>query len=108
AGTPIASLVAKELECELAEYTPRKQKWEGDEYSELTGSFSRNFAGVEGKRCVIVDDVITSGTTMTETIRFVEENGGEPISAAVIANKSDETVIDGVNINFLVQVIRVE
>ncbi|XGI82909.1 orotate phosphoribosyltransferase-like protein [Halorutilales archaeon Cl-col2-1] len=108
AGTPVASLVAEELGCELADYTPRKQKWTGEEYDSLRGSFSRNFADVGGKKCVIVDDVVTSGTTMTEAIRFVEEKNGDPISAAVLANKSNETVIDGVRINSLIQVVPVE
>ncbi|MDY6776336.1 MAG: orotate phosphoribosyltransferase-like protein [Halobacteria archaeon] len=108
AGTPVASLVAEELGCELADYTPRKQKWTGEEYDSLRGSFSRNFADVGGKKCVIVDDVVTSGTTMTEAIRFVEEKNGKPISAAVLANKSNETVIDGVRINSLIQVVPVE
>ncbi|MDY7081846.1 MAG: orotate phosphoribosyltransferase-like protein [Halobacteria archaeon] len=108
AGVPIATQVAHEFGCELSEYTPRKQKWDEDDYDDLSGSFSRNFADVDGKRCVIVDDVVTSGRTMTEAIRFVDENGGKPMSAVVLANKSEQTAIDGVCINSLVHVVRVE
>lgn len=108
AGVPIATHVAEEFDSRLAEYTPRKQKWSDEEYDDLKGSFSRNFADVEGRRCAIIDDVVTSGRTLTEAIRFVDEQGGKPVSAAVFANKSEETSIDGVRVNSLVHVVRVE
>jgi orotate phosphoribosyltransferase len=109
AGVPIATLVAQEFDARLAEYTPRKQKWEEeDDYDDLSGSFSRNFAEIEGERCVVVDDIITSGRTMTEAVRFVDEKGGTPVGAAVLANKSDRSDIDGVEVKSLVGVIRVE
>ncbi|MDY6780283.1 MAG: orotate phosphoribosyltransferase-like protein [Halobacteria archaeon] len=108
AGVPIATIVAEVFGCDLAEYTPRKQKWEDDDYDDLTGSFSRNFADVDGKNCVVVDDVVTSGKTMTEAIRFVDENGGKTLSAAVLANKSERGSIDGVRVNSLFHVVRVE
>lgn len=108
AGVPLATQVAREFDCDLAEYTPRKQKLGDEDYDDLSGSFSRNFAEVDGRRCVLVDDVITSGRTMTEAIRFVEERGGDPIGAAVLANKTDETTIDGVRVDSLVHIVRVE
>ncbi len=108
AGMPLATLVADEFDAALAEYTPRKQKWSGDDYDDLSGSFSRNFAAVEGSDCVLVDDVVTSGRTMTEAVRFVDENDGNPMSAVVLANKSGEDSIDGVRVNSLLNVVRVE
>jgi len=110
AGMPIATLVAQEFGARLAEYTPRKQKWsdEEDDFDELSGSFSRNFADVEGQLCVLVDDVVTSGRTMTEAVRFVDEKGGTPASACVLANKSGKEAIDGVQVNSLLGVTRVE
>jgi orotate phosphoribosyltransferase len=108
AGVPLATLVAERFDARLAEYTPRKQKWGDDDYEELSGSFSRNFADVDGARCVVVDDVVTSGRTMTEAVRFVEEKGGTPVSAAVLANKSGKTSIDGVEVNSLLGVVRLE
>jgi len=108
AGVPLATLVADEFSARLAEYTPRKQKWGDDDYDDLSGSFSRNFADVHDERCVVVDDVVTTGRTMTEAVRFVEENGGKPVSAAVLANKSGKTSIDGVGGNSLVGVTRLE
>ncbi|MFP4188386.1 MAG: orotate phosphoribosyltransferase-like protein [Halobacteria archaeon] len=108
AGVPLATLVADEFDARLAEYTPRKQKWGDDDYDDLSGSFSRNFADVQDARCVVVDDVVTTGRTMTEAVRFVEENGGTPVSAAVLANKAGKTSIDGVEVNSLVGVVRLE
>lgn len=109
AGVPLATLVAQEFDARLAEYTPRKQKLKDeDDYDDLSGSFSRNFAEIEDERCVVVDDVITSGRTMTEAVRFLDEQGGTPVGAAVLANKSDKSKIDGVEVKSLVGVIRVE
>ncbi|MFP4631960.1 MAG: orotate phosphoribosyltransferase-like protein [Halobacteriota archaeon] len=108
AGMPLATLVAQEFDASLAEYTPRKQKWSGDDYDDLSGSFSRNFGAVEGRRCVVVDDVVTSGRTMSEAVRFVDEREGEPVGAAVLVNKSGEDSIDGVRVRSLLRVFRVE
>jgi len=110
AGVPLATLVADVFDARLAEYTPRKQKWSDgdDDFDELSGSFSRNFSDVDGARCVVVDDVVTSGRTMTEAVRFVDEKGGTPVGAAVLVNKSGKTAIDGVAVNSLFDVVRVE
>jgi orotate phosphoribosyltransferase len=62
-GVPLASLMAEEFGTDLAifhsHYDPADDK-------HLKGDFSGNFSSVRGKKCVIVDDVITSGYTMME------------------------------------------
>ncbi|MFB6283811.1 MAG: orotate phosphoribosyltransferase-like protein [Halobacteria archaeon] len=110
AGVPIATLVAQEFESDLIEYTPRKQKWsDGDEdMDDLSGSLSRNFSDVEDRDVVIVDDVVTTGTTMKEAIKFVDDNGGNPLTAAVVANKTEKQVFNGVKVGSLIHVVRVD
>ena len=107
AGVPLATVVARELETDLAAYTPRKHQWEEGDIEDLGGSFSRNFSTVEGRECFIVDDIITSGTTMGETIDAISEQGGTPVAGAVIADKQGVERLDGVPIDSLLQVIRV-
>jgi orotate phosphoribosyltransferase len=107
AGVPLATVVANELATDLATYTPRKHQWEEGDMADLGGSFSRNFAQVEGRNCFVVDDTVTSGTTMTEAVDAVREAGGDPVACGVLADKQGLGDVDGVPIEALLQVIRV-
>ena len=107
AGGPIATLVARELETDLATYTPSKHQWEEGDIEELGGTFSRNFAGIRGRECYVVDDTVTSGTTMRETIEAIRVEGGEPLACIVLADKQGLDDLDGVPVYSLLQVISV-
>lgn len=107
AGAPLATIVGHMLETDLATYTPRKHQWEEGDMEDLGASFSHNFATIRGRECYIVDDTITSGTTMTETIEAVRDAGGEPVCCAVIVDKRGVEAIEGVPMHALVRVIPV-
>ena len=107
AGAPIATMVGHILGTDLATYTPRKHQWEEGDLEDLEGSFSRNFATIRGRACYVVDDTITSGTTMTETIEAVREAGGEPVCCAVLVDKQGLDAVDDVPVCSLIQVIPV-
>ncbi|WP_336002161.1 transcriptional regulator GfcR [Halorientalis halophila] len=107
AGAPLATAVARELDTDLATYAPRKHQWDDDDMADLGGTFSRNFAGIRDRECYVVDDTITSGTTMTETVQAIREQGGEPIACVVLVDKQGVSDIEGVPVYSLVQVIRV-
>ncbi|WP_290812963.1 transcriptional regulator GfcR [Halovivax sp.] len=107
AGGPIAALIARELETDLATYTPAKHQWEEGDIEELGGTFSRNFAGIRDRECYVVDDTITSGTTMRETIEAIRADGGEPLACVVLADKQGVEELDGVPVYSLLQVISV-
>ena len=107
AGTPLATTVALELGADLAAYAPRKHQWEEGDIEDLSGSFSRNFAEIRGRDCYVVDDTITSGTTMTETIDAITEQGGTPVGCGVLVDKQGVEELEGVPVESLLQVIRV-
>ena len=107
AGGPIASLVAQDLGTDLATYTPGKHQWEEGDIEELGGTFSRNFATIRGRECYIVDDTITSGTTMRETIKSIRAEGGDPVACVVLADKQGVDELGGVPVYSLVQIISV-
>ncbi len=107
AGGPIATLVARKLETDLGTYTPAKHQWEEGDIEELGGTFSRNFAGIRDRECYVVDDTITSGTTMRETIEAIRAEGGEPLACIVLADKQGVEELDGVPVYSLLQVISV-
>ncbi len=106
AGVPLATSVARELETDLATYAPSKHQWEEGDLEE-GGTFSRNFAGVEDRSCYVVDDIITSGTTMAETVQAVQARGGEVLACGVLADKRGVDTVEGVPVRSLLQVIRV-
>ncbi len=101
-GVPLATLVADEIGAELAVFLPKKQKW--TEAEDVTGSFSQNFADVEAKRCAVVDDVITSGTTIVEIIERLNDLGATPLSVAVLINKKEIHDIQNVPVRSLINV----
>jgi orotate phosphoribosyltransferase len=107
AGVPLATIVARELDADLSTYAPRKHQWEEGDLAEDAGTFSRNFAELRGRDCIVVDDTITSGTTMTETVGAIREEGGEPVGCVVLADKRGIEAVEGVPVEALVQVISV-
>jgi len=109
AGAPLATTVARELDTDLGAYAPRKHQWnEGDiDDLESGGTFSRNFAAIRERDCYVVDDTITSGTTMRETVEAIRKEGGEPVAACVLVDKQGLDDVAGVPVYSLLQVLRV-
>jgi len=106
-GIPLANMIAEELGCEFSTYHPNKQRWEQESVG-MKGTLSQNFAKVEGKNCVLIDDVVTSGTTLTEAVSMLEEIGAKPVAIAVLVDKKCMDNIQGVPLNSLLRVTRVD
>jgi orotate phosphoribosyltransferase len=108
AGAPLATTVAQELETDLGTYAPSKHQWDDDDDATSDGSFSRNFAQIRNRDCYVVDDTITSGKTMSETVNAIRAQGGNPVACVVLADKRGLEDVEGVPVYSLLQVIRVE
>ncbi|MDO5850713.1 MAG: orotate phosphoribosyltransferase-like protein [Methanobacteriaceae archaeon] len=108
-GIPFATMMADFLEdmgeipTSLAIYHPNKHR---EELGDGEGAISANFGTVKGKKVVIVDDVVTSGNTMKDVISTVKDLGGEPIAITVLIDKSGLSEIDGVPVESLIKVSR--
>jgi len=50
--------------------------------------FRRGF-NLSGERVVVVDDVLTTGRSLTETVRAVEEAGGEVVAVGVMVKRGE-------------------
>ncbi|ADB57257.1 orotate phosphoribosyltransferase-like protein [Archaeoglobus profundus] len=105
-GIPIATFVAEALDADLSMYYPKKLKWEG-EGSRVGGVFSENFAKVDEKNCVIVDNVITTGNTIRETIEQVKNRKGSVLCSAVIIDKRGLSEIEGIPLLSLFKIVRI-
>jgi len=107
AGVPLATAISRELDTDFGTYAPRKHQWNDDDMDDLDGTFSRNFAQLRDRECYVVDDTITTATTMTETVDAIRAEGGEPAACIVLVDKKGVDEISGVPVHSLVQVIRV-
>lgn len=107
AGVPLATTVARVLDTDLGSYAPSKHQWEEGDIEELGGTFSRNFAQIRDRECYVVDDTITSGTTMTETVEAIREEGGDPVACVVLVDKQGVDDVEGVPVHSLINVVRV-
>lgn len=95
-GVPLATLISEDLGKELVVYRPASERHKG-------GAFSSNYAGVDGKNVVIVDDVMGTGETIRGTIKEIQEAGGQAVLAVAVVNKTDQDDVDGVPLRALVR-----
>ncbi len=96
-GIPFATSLSSSLDTDLVVVRPHI----GDHQD--VGILSSNFASVAGKKVVVVDDVIGTGTTMTQVLGLLREAGANPILAVVVVNKTSRDSIDGVPLRALVR-----
>lgn len=108
AGASLSTVVAQELDTDLGSYAPAKHQWDEGDINELGGSFSRNFAQIRDRDCYIVDDTITSGTTMQETIDAIRDAGGRPVACVVVVDKQGVDSLADVPVYSLIDVVRVD
>jgi orotate phosphoribosyltransferase len=103
-GIPLATIMAAGMEADLAIYYPAKQSTS----EKPVGSISGNFARVSGQHCIIVDDVITSGNTMKEVVKYLRKHGATPAAVLVIFDKRGISDIDGVPVYSLFKISRID
>ncbi|MBQ2226089.1 MAG: orotate phosphoribosyltransferase-like protein [Methanobrevibacter sp.] len=110
-GIPFATMMADFIEdvtgedTSLAIFHPHKHRKDNDETDD-EGTISTNFGTVEGKKVVIVDDVITSGKTAKEAIHTINDLGGEVICVTVLIDKAGLSEIENVPVESLIKVSR--
>ena len=87
-GIPFAQAIAGQLDLDLAVSRSISEE-EGAHISEI-------FANVSGKMVVVVDDVVSSGTTLKKTINNLRNAGADVRLCLVLANKSEVNALEGV------------
>jgi HTH-type transcriptional regulator, activator of D-glucose/D-fructose catabolism len=103
-GIPLATLMAASVDVRLAIYYPSKQS----SSEKPMGSISGNFAPVAGTHCIIVDDVITSGNTMKEVVKYLRKHGATPVAILVIFDKRGISDVEGVPVYSLFKISRID
>ena len=95
-GSYLATLVAESIDTEYILFRPDAKELK-------VGIFGSNYAGVEGKNVVIVDDVLSTGATMKHAIEEVRKEGGNPVLALVLVNKITDNSIAGIPLRALIR-----
>lgn len=99
-GIAFAYEVARILESDMTVFRTT-DKGEG------SGSLSNKYSQVAGKRVLIIDDVLSSGKTMSKTIQSIRTAGGEVSLAIVLVNKTTRNEVDDVPLRGLVRAVAV-
>jgi len=95
-GIPYATLISEDMGKELAIYRPSETRHGG-------GAWSSNYASVEGKKVVIIDDVLSSGDTISGAINDLQEADGQAVLAVVVVNKTEQNELLGVPLRALLR-----
>jgi len=86
-GIPIASSLATQLGLKNSKAYPvcfdRKEEKDHGEGGVLIGS-------VENKRVLVVDDVLTAGSALRNSIKLVNESGGKVVAAVVALDREEK------------------
>lgn len=106
-GIPLATIVADYIEASMTVIRPKKTIWEPEVAEKVKGVITPNFAVVQRKKVVIIDDVITTGSTLQESISLLREVGAEPLAVVVLVDKKGIDKIDEVPVKALVKVVRI-
>ena len=96
-GIPYATLISEDLGKELIIYRPSQER------HGKGGAFSSNTANPQGKKVVLVDDVVSTGETLRGAIKDIQEVGGTPVLAVVLVNKTGQDDINGVPLRALIR-----
>ena len=94
-GIPLATIISDVLGVDFGMIRPSR---EGTETN-----FASNYAGLNNKKIVIVDDVISTGSTTKEAINFVNASGGIPQLVMVLINKKADDNITGIPLRALIR-----
>ena len=103
-GIPLATLMAVPEGSRLAIYHPSKQSSDDPPM----GSMSGNFGIHPGDRCVVVDDVITTGDTLHEVVAYLKRHGVTPLACCVLFDKRGIREIEGVPVYSLFRISRID
>ena len=94
-GVPLATIISDLLGVDFGMIRPCR---EGTETN-----YASNYASLKDKGVIIVDDVISTGSTTKETINFIKECGGTPILVMVLINKKADDELAGIPLRALIR-----
>ena len=94
-GIPLATVISDLLGVDFGMIRPSR---EGTQTN-----YASNYASLKNKNVVIVDDVISTGSTTKEAINFVRKKEGIPVMVIVLINKKPDDELEKVPLRSLIR-----
>lgn len=74
---------------------------------EGTGHLSNKYGNVAGRNVAIIDDVLSTGSTMSKTIESLRSQGANVTLCMVLVNKTERNEIAGVPLRGIIRAVKV-
>ena len=94
-GVPLATIISDLLGADFGMIRPSREG--------TTINYASNYASLKNKNVVIVDDVISTGSTTKEAINFIREKEGTPVMIIVLINKKPDNELENVPLRALIR-----
>jgi orotate phosphoribosyltransferase len=107
-GIPIGFVVAEELELPFAIVRTRtymQKKTAVTRFQTMPSGISATFADVANRKVILVDDVASTGETLSVAIRMLCEAKAKPVGIAVLIDKQARQNIEGVPLKALIRIV---
>jgi len=72
-----------------------------------SGHLSNKYGNVAGRNVAIIDDVLSTGSTMSKTIESLRAEGANVSLCMVLVNKTERNEIDGVPLRGIIRAVNV-
>ena len=94
-GVPLATIISDLLGADFGIIRPSREG--------TKTNYASNYASLKNKNVVIVDDVISTGSTAKEAINFIREREGTPVMIIVLINKKPDNELENVPLRALIR-----
>ena len=94
-GVPLATIISDLLGADFGMIRPNREG--------TKTNYASNYASLKNKNVVIVDDVISTGSTTKEAINFIREKEGTPVMIIVLINKKPDNELENVPLRALIR-----
>lgn len=105
-GCPLGLIVADDLGKPFA--AARFPRTEKQASQAVTGIITSSFSQVEGRKVLLVTDVISTGAILRDVIRSLKESDAKPVGMVAFVDKRGGGEIDGVRVKSLVNMIPIK
>ncbi|RZD34006.1 MAG: orotate phosphoribosyltransferase-like protein [Methanobacteriota archaeon] len=94
-GVPLATIISDLLGADFGIIRPSREG--------TKTNYASNYASLKNKNVVIIDDVISTGSTAKEAINFIREREGTPVMIIVLINKKPDNELENVPLRALIR-----